>query len=324
MKHFIYSVICVLLIQIAILLSSCQSVYDVADNFQRHLGSPRPILNKIKEPVRDDVKLSVLWVGHATALIQIDDKVILTDPFFTDNIAQVLRRYVEPGLDLKDLSKCNMVVLSHSHMDHLSLGSLSMIEKKFPGIPMVFPEGVEEFIPGYDFRFMKFKKPSGRNKMYVGESRTVDGIRVTSVVAYHWGGRYGIDGKLWEKKGNCGFIIEYNGKTVYYSGDTAYDKNFFKFLGNNYKIDLAIIPIIYCKDCTEVNLGDSHLRPKGILKILDDTKASVIVPVHYGTFTDPNVQYPALEKLLHTSTDYKERVKVLRLGEQLVIDKSAD
>ena len=301
--------------------SSCQSVYDVADNIDRHFGEPLPLAGKIREPVRDDVELSVLWVGHATVLFQIDDKVILTDPFFTNNIAQVLRRYVEPGLDMNDLRKCDLVLLSHSHMDHLNLGSLKLVADKFPGVPVAFPEGVEEYIPDYEIRLERFRKPGLSKKIFIGESRTVSGMKITSVASYHWGGRYGIDGKLWEKKGNCGFIIEYNGKTVYFSGDTAYDKDFFRYLGSKYKIDLAVVPIIYCKGCTEINLGSSHLRPKGILKILDDTKASAIVPVHYGTFTNPDVQYPALERLLHTSAEYKEKVKVLKLGEQLALSK---
>src|SRR4051812_46867678 len=66
----------------------------------RAMVSPMlPVQNKVRHPYRSDARLAVLWVGHATALIQIDDKVILTDPVFTSTIGEVSRRLVEPGLD---------------------------------------------------------------------------------------------------------------------------------------------------------------------------------------------------------------------------------
>lgn len=300
-------------------LHSCQSVKDVADNTGRNFSEPRKLKDKLKDPLKDSVELSVIWVGHATALIRIDDKVILTDPLFTNNVAQVLRRYMEPGIVLDDLRRCDMILISHSHMDHMNLGSLKMLEEKFPGIPLVFPEGAEEFIPNYDFEYVRFRTVSGMNKKYVGETKIVGGVKITSVAAYHWGGRYGVDGKLWEMAGACGFIIEYNGKTVYYSGDTSYEQDFFRYLGENYKIDLQIIPIIYCDNCEDVNHGGSHLFPLGLLKIADDTKALKTIPVHYGTFTDPENQYPVLEAMLLKDEDYKERIVVLRLGKQLIV-----
>jgi L-ascorbate metabolism protein UlaG (beta-lactamase superfamily) len=80
-----------------------------------------------------------------------------------------------------------------------------------------------------------------------------------------------------------------------------------------------VIPIIYCDNCEEANQGESHLYPKGILDILNNTQALTSIPVHYGTFTDPEAQYPVLESMLRTTDYYKERVKILKIGEQMKI-----
>jgi N-acyl-phosphatidylethanolamine-hydrolysing phospholipase D len=48
-------------------------------------------------PVRRDARLAVLWVGHATVLVQIDDKFILTDPVFTEFVGGLSHRLIEPG-----------------------------------------------------------------------------------------------------------------------------------------------------------------------------------------------------------------------------------
>jgi L-ascorbate metabolism protein UlaG (beta-lactamase superfamily) len=284
------------------------------------MSDPYPVYGKSHDPIKNDVRLSALWVGHATVLLQIYDKVIITDPLFSNNVAQVLRRYNEPGIDLDDLEKCDIVLISHSHMDHLDLGAIGDIDKRFPGTALAFPEGVEQYLPDYEMKYHRFDMWDGLSKNFRGETKIIDGVEITSIAANHWGGRYGLDGKLWQKDGYCGYIIKYKDVTVYFAGDTSYDDKFFKYLGANYNIDLAVVPIIYCNDCDEINQGGHHLLPKGILSILDDTKSKLIFPVHYGTFTDPRMQYPVLEKMLLTTDYYKERVKILKLGEQIRIE----
>jgi len=299
--------------------SGCQTFLDVGDNIVRSFSTPKKAPVQIKNPLRDSVKLSALWIGHATVLIQMYDKVILTDPLFTNNVAEVLRRYVEPGLKLSSINKIDAILISHSHSDHLSLGSLGMIEKKFPGCDLIFPEGVEEFLPGYKFKLHKMKMSPGDGKNFIGQTITVNGINITTVEARHWGGKYGIDGKLWTNNGFTGFIIQYKDVTVFYTGDTSYDKKLYRFIGNNYNIDLDIINIIYCDSCTQVNKNLQHVYPMGAIKIFDDTKARFMIPAHFGTFRDPDETIKVLKKMYHTNEHYKEKVKILRIGEQLVI-----
>src|SRR5689334_23879198 len=102
---------------------------------QRNLAAPSEpakVANKIRDPRRADARLSVLWIGHATALVQIDDVFILTDPVFTRTVGQLSPRLVEPGLAPADLPPLAAVVVSHMHFDHLSYDSLAMIEDKTP------------------------------------------------------------------------------------------------------------------------------------------------------------------------------------------------
>ena len=79
---------------------------------------------------RDDGRLVVTWVGHATALVQMDDRFILTDPVFTSSVGQLSRRLVAPGLSPKQVPPVDAVLISHMHFDHLSLGSLEQLEPK--------------------------------------------------------------------------------------------------------------------------------------------------------------------------------------------------
>lgn len=282
----------------------------------------KKVKNKVHNPIKDSVHLSALWVGHATVLLQMDDKVILTDPFFTKNVGELQRRVIEPGLDLADLKKCDIILMSHSHFDHLNYGSLRLLEDKFPKMDFVFPEGMEEFIPDLNFTFHRVKRPDSNEGVFKGESETINGIKFTTVKAYHWGGRYGLDGLIWGYDAFTGYIIEYHGITVYFAGDTAYNDFAFRYIGSKYSIDLALIPIGPCRDCEEVG-NIRHVYPKGALKILDDTKSKLFVPIHYGTIFEksktPDEPRYVLEDMIKYKPEYKSRVKIMEIGEQIIL-----
>jgi len=105
-KHIVF----LLLALVVINLNSCVLFKDIVENTARTFTEPKKVEGKIKDPIRDDVRLSVLWVGHATFLLQMDDKVILTDPFFTNNVSLFYKRVIEPGIDINDLKKCDIIL----------------------------------------------------------------------------------------------------------------------------------------------------------------------------------------------------------------------
>ena len=283
---------------------------------------PDTVQNKLNNPLTDSAGLAVLWIGHASVLVQMDDKVLLFDPFLTNNIGLIQRRVREPGIDVDKLKKCDFIFISHTHFDHLNLGSLELLEERFPNCKLIFPEGTEEFIPDLNFDMYKLRTADIDRKKYIGETITIDSLKITIVAAYHWGGRFGFDGLLWGYAGVTGFIAEYKDMTVYFSGDTGYNEDFFKFLGKHFKIDAAIIPIGPCSDCEKTDKENRHIYPPGALKVLDDTKSSYLIPVHFGTIyelSEPDYPVEVLKNVLEKNPEYKEKVKILKIGERVII-----
>lgn len=317
----------------AVFISGCGIMMIGLENSGRVIfGSAEPVKMKLNDPVKENVKYAVHWAGHSSTLIQIYDKVILLDPVFNDVISGVMLRNQKAAFDIEKLSKLDMILVSHAHADHLSISSLSDIEEKFPGTDLVFPYGAEEFMPDYDFNFVRLKTGNSKKYNYTGQSRIIDSVKVTAVFASHFGGRFGFDSYLWYEEGCTGFIIEYKGVTVFYAGDTIYDENAFKHLGEKYKIDLAIIPVGPCRDCEELD-NFRHVTSYGALMIFDDLKAKYMVPVHYGAITyRSNSDYPVevLKEIIKTkdsvkkenvnSESYKDKVIILDEGEQFVFE----
>ncbi|MCX7877519.1 MAG: MBL fold metallo-hydrolase [Ignavibacteria bacterium] len=300
---------------------SCNIFYSSVRNIPVFFSSPEKVENKISDPVRKNVRLSALWIGHSTVLIQMDDKVIITDPLLTETAGELARRIIEPGMDIDNIPVCDIILISHSHFDHLSLGSLEILETKSSGKALIFPEDAENYIPQYNFKMIRMKNDRGYRKNITGETKTVDGVKVTSVFAQHWGGRYGIDGYIWGDNAFTGYIIEYNGLCVYFAGDTGYHENKFKQLGEKFKIDLALIPIGPCADCNQCGTYN-HVFPPCAYNIFRDINAKYMIPIHYGTLmladAHPIEPLGEFQKIIEKE-NAQDIIFPLKIGEQKII-----
>jgi len=311
------------MIFIALSQISCNLFYVAVRNVPVFFSTPEQVKNKIKQPVKENVRLSALWVGHATVLIQMDDKVIMTDPLFSETAGEFARRVVEPGMDEEDIPKCDLILISHSHFDHLSFASLEGIEERSSHASLLFPSGLEKYLPNFTYSLVRMDNNNGYEDVnrYIGEKTTLSGIDVTSVFAQHWGGRYGLDGYLWGDNAYTGYIIQYHGLTVYFAGDTGYDPVKFKKIGEMYNIDLALIPIGPCIDCNHCGV-QNHAFPPCAVEIFKDIKAKRMIPIHYGTlyFAQGYVDAPvdALKSIIANDTSLKDKIDILKIGEQKI------
>jgi L-ascorbate metabolism protein UlaG (beta-lactamase superfamily) len=266
------------------------------------------------EPVRHDppqatgARLSVLWIGHATVLVQMDDKWILTDPFLTERMGLIQRRLVDPALSVAEMPRIDAVLISHLHHDHLSLGSLKRIERKVSRL--FVPQGGLVYIPNFGF---------DARELRTWQSSESDGLRITAVPVHHAGGRYGLDSK-WMSKSFTGYVIEYHGLSVFFGGDTSYDGRDFKLEGQRFPhLDLAILPIAPIHPSPRMRL--MHMNPDEALDAFQDLGASRMVPIHFDTLRSGDGPGEARERLvsLARARGVGDRVQVLRVGERSVI-----
>jgi N-acyl-phosphatidylethanolamine-hydrolysing phospholipase D len=322
----------------ALFIGGCSMVADVSKNTTDAVfGRPEKVKQKLSDPIKPGVRFSVLWIGHASTLIQIEDKVILLDPVFEDVIASLMLRKVEAGLDMDALPNLDLVLISHAHMDHMSLPTLEQLDKKFPNASLVFPAGVEQYLPPYKMKMVRMKTGNSEKLGYVGETRVIDGVKITTVFANHPGGRYIFDSYVWFEPGATGYIIEYKGHTVFFAGDTVYDDKAYKSIGQKFDVDLAIVPIGPCIDCEALDFG-FHMGSFGAMNLLDDIQAEYMLPVHYGSSvygSDPDIPVKTLVYLINkyylktvsgiqSMASYKDKILILDEGEQYIFDKEKE
>jgi N-acyl-phosphatidylethanolamine-hydrolysing phospholipase D len=296
---------------LAACLGACLPARFLARNFATLAQPVREAPHQVADPVRPDARLAALWVGHATVLLQIDDKFVLTDPVFTDSVGQVSRRVVAPGIDVDRVPPLEAIVVSHTHFDHLSLSSLRRLEGRAKRL--FVPAGALVYVPNYAFPVTPLAPFAART--------SPDGLTVTAVPVDHVGGRYGIDAQWMGERAHTGYVISYHGINVFFGGDTAYEREFFQKTKERFdRIDLAILPI------APVNPRDfmrrTHMDPYEALQAFDDLGAERMMPIHFDTFVnstdEPGEARERFKQLVAARKFAPGRVSVLEIGEQRV------
>lgn len=265
-------------------------------------------------------KTTVTWVGHATVLVQIGGKNILTDPQFSERASPVQwagpRRVVAPGLAVEDLPPLDAVFISHDHYDSLDEPSL----RKIAGMP--WGPDVTFYVPLGLGKWMEGIGISNAVEMDWWESLDSGGLAVTAVPVRHWSKRsvLSTNSTLW-----AGWVARAggkNGKSFFFVGDSGYWPVFQEIGERLGPFDLAAIPIgAYAP---EWFMRTYHMNPEDAVRVHREARSRKSVAIHWGTFvlTDEPLDEPPrrLERAKKEQGVPPEDFVVLRHGETLVLD----
>jgi L-ascorbate metabolism protein UlaG (beta-lactamase superfamily) len=268
----------------------------------------QPAPAETESPVRRDARLAVTWIGHATALVQMDGRFVLTDPNWSQFIGGFRGRAVAPGVPLASLPRIDAVIVSHLHMDHLDLPTLSLLDRR---AALVLPPDGLRYAGHRGFR--------EEVELDRWQSFAFRGLRITAVPVKHWGGRYAVDA-IWNQS-YAGYVVEHGDLAVFFAGDTGYDPALFKEIGRRFPgLDLALVPIApYGGMMTGI-----HTNPEEAFRVFDDVGARYLVPIHFGTFSLNPEPADWFSRLARARGAEGTRAKLLAQGEQAVLVAEAN
>lgn len=306
---------------------------------QRRLAGLPEKPTKELNPVAPDLKFihsnrdatAVTWIGHATVLMQMGGLNILTDPHFSERASPVQwagpKRWQPPGLALADLPRIDLVLISHSHYDHLDLQSVRGLADQAGGSPLfLVPLGLEEWfhrnVPASRGRVrdLDWWDRIDPDAMVAAMPETSAVTTMHFVPAQHWSQRTLRDRNrtLWG-----GWVVEQPGFIFYFAGDMGYSQDT-QDIGEHFGgFDLAAIPVGAYEP--RWFMRSQHINPKEALQVHRDVRARRSIGVHWGTFhgiTDEPLDQPitdlAVAKAIQgmTSSDFF----LLRHGETRQLD----
>jgi L-ascorbate metabolism protein UlaG (beta-lactamase superfamily) len=248
----------------------------LADRLGRGRGRAR-FLDSLSLPPRaahkpdltnwNSVTLAAAWIGHSTILLRIAGLTILTDPVFSTRIGLGMglftmgpRRKIAPALTISELPKLDLILISHSHFDHLDRPTLARLDKS---TPIITASKTRDLLDDLGFQSV--------TELKWGESTQLGPLTIRAEQVKHWGARTFYD----THRGFNAYLLETPNQRVLYAGDTAYQDHF-RTLG---PVRLAIFGISAYDPYIQ-----AHATPEQAWEMATHLPADFLLPMHHSTF----------------------------------------
>jgi L-ascorbate metabolism protein UlaG (beta-lactamase superfamily) len=249
-------------------------------------------------------EFAAAWIGHATVLLRIGGKNILTDPVLGGRVGLGLglatggpARLVAPAVRLRELPKLDAILISHAHYDHLDRPTLSRLPKS---VPVITAAHTRDLIDDLGFKHV--------TELNWGDSAQLENLTIKAWEVRHWGARNMQD----HHRTACSFIIEADGRRVLFGGDTAFGHHF-ESAG---RVDLAILGI------GAYNPWEAgHATPEQAWRMADEMRADFVMPMHHSTFRlSHEPMGEPIERLLGAAGFGLDRVVATEIGQSFSLN----
>ena len=173
------------------------------------------------------------WLGHASFKIKGKTKVVYIDPWKLKGSPEA----------------ADIILIGHSHYDHLSAPDVEKVQK--PSTVIITTSDCASGLKGN----IRIIKP--------GSTVVVDDVTVQAIPAYNVNKAFHPKSNEW-----VGFILTLDGERLYYASDTDFIPEM-KALKN---IEIALLPIggTYTMNANEAAQAAKNINPR------------IVVPYHYG------------------------------------------
>jgi len=203
--------------------------------------------------------MRIRFLGQSGYIVNSGDTTVIIDPYLSDSVNRVAGRprTLPIPIDPRDI-RCDAVICTHNHLDHLDPDTVIKISNK--QFFLTTEEGLSVL------------SEMGKNNakaLKEGERITIGQMEITAVFADHTVEAFGV-------------ILRAEGKTLYFSGDTLFNEKLFEI--SRFAPDYTFI-------CINGRLGNMNVEEA--LTTAAKIGAAVNIPNHYDMFAS-NSEDPLL------------------------------
>jgi len=253
------------------------------------------------------------WLGHTTFLIKIDNKVILTDPIFSQRAGSFgwisPKRYSKTLPSVSILPDIDIVLITHNHPDHLDEDSIKALIPKTRNF--VTPLAVGKLLKEWGVSSEKIHELDWWQKY------SNDDLTITAAPAKHSSER-GIFDKnmtLWASYG-----IRTSTVNLYLSGDSGWFEGLYEIGERLGPFDVTFFEIGAYSNLK--GQKEVHYSPEQAAKGHQAVQGKLLIPSGWGTF-DLGLfpWYEPIERLLIAADEIGIDYLVPKIGEVVVPEK---
>jgi L-ascorbate metabolism protein UlaG (beta-lactamase superfamily) len=244
------------------------------------IGKPRTPLSFDVTALPDvAADLAATWFGHASVLVELDGRRILTDPVWSkrcspSSVVGPARMHPVPHR-LADLPPLDVILISHDHYDHLDTATVRKLAAIHPEATFVTPIGVGAHLEYWGI------SPDRIREADWGESITIGNLTFNCCPARHFSGR-GLQRNTTQW---ASWAVAGPRHNFFFSGDTGITDAFERVGADHGPFGLSLVAI----GAYDRLWPDIHLNPEeavDVYRMLNrgNLTESLLLPIHWATF----------------------------------------
>lgn len=215
----------------------------------------------------------VVWLGHSSYFLWIDNTAYLVDPVLSGCASPVpfmMKAFAASDMyTAKDFPFIDYLLITHDHWDHLDHRVISALKGKVGRV-------ITGLGTGEHFAYWGYEENRITEMDWHDTISLSPGVNLHATPARHSSGR-GLqrNTSLW-----VSFVLETPSNRIFLGGNSGYDTHF-ATLGKRFgSFDLAILA------CGQTNphVTPIHCTPEETVQAARDLRAKTLLPVHWGKF----------------------------------------
>ncbi|MBZ0287281.1 MAG: MBL fold metallo-hydrolase [Anaerolineae bacterium] len=255
--------------------------------------------------------LGIWGLGQLGMAIKGPDGVIYIDPCLSDVVRNQFGdfwvRAYDPPLLPEDVTNADFCFISHEHLDHLDPETVGPLAKASPQSRFVTTAWCRDLLNDLDIGDDRHIFPEALQSTTLPRTS----LRVTVVPSAHYEKEYDeAKGYRW-----IGFLIEWNGVTLYHAGDTIIYPGYIDILQSLPRPDVVVLPVNGRDWYRDVQIGATgNLLPYEAAWLCKEFGWDTFIPAHNDLYPGNRIPNEHIFEAFDRVAP-RQKVKQLQPGE---------
>ena len=265
------------------------------------------LLQKIEEQTVMEDRLEIYFIGQSGYVLKTNNSTIYIDPYLSNYIENseglnesIMSRNYPPPFNPGMISKCDAIICTHAHADHMDPWTLGRIKPKFQ---------LYASIGSYEKSIINF--PKSRVTFLTPQNPChISSFKIRSFPAAHY--------ELWDENGrpDClSILIQWQDKLLFFWGDGIGYEGQFDLL-SSFNFDYFFAPI-NGRDIMREKMGIiGNIKRDELVTLCSKLSIEHIIPNHYDMFKNNTGAVVSFQGEVK-ERDLNQSVIVMKCGDKI-------